>query len=112
MKCRVHFSDRVRAGREVSDKDAVFKLKSTWTPDVVDPALELFLQGLEYRVLSIEKSGRNYSNLNKEERQVLKNLNGYADTCIVIKNADKGSAVVVWGIEEYRNEAYKQLGKS
>ena len=53
---------------------------------------------------------RNYSNLDKEERKAIKNLKGYKD--IVIKNADKGSAVIVWGIEQYWREAYKQLGES
>lgn len=28
------------------------------------------------------------------------------------KNADKGSFVVVWEIQQYRREAYRQLGES
>ncbi|CAB4018210.1 Hypothetical predicted protein [Paramuricea clavata] len=41
--------------------------------------------------------------LNNNER----NSQSYSD--IVVKKADKGSAVVVWGLEEYKNEAYRQL---
>ncbi|CAB4014607.1 Hypothetical predicted protein [Paramuricea clavata] len=39
--------------------------------------------------------------------QEYSNLKEYSD--IVIKKADKGSAVVVWGLDEYRKEAYRQL---
>ena len=64
-------------------------------PDVVDPALCLFLENLERRILKINDGGRNYSNLDKEERKALEDLKSYED--IVIKSADKRSALVVWG---------------
>ena len=37
-------------------------------------------------------------------------MKNYRD--VVIKPADKGSAVVIWGLKEYREEAYDQLGES
>ena len=49
-----------------------------------------------------------YSNLTKEERLALNSLRD--DTSIIIKEADKGSGVVVWDRKDYLKEAEKQLG--
>ena len=49
-----------------------------------------------------------YSNLTKEERLALNSLRD--DTSIIIKEADKGSGVVVWDREDYLKEAEKHLG--
>ena len=49
-----------------------------------------------------------YSFLTKKERLALNSLRN--DTSIIIKEADKGSGVVVWDWEEYLKEAEKQLG--
>ena len=46
-------------------------------------------------------------NLTKEEWQALKNLK--EDRSIIIKQADKGSYVVVWDHEDYLAEGYKQF---
>ena len=51
-----------------------------------------------------------YNNLTSKERQALYDLKN--DKNIVIKGADKGSAVVVWDREDYIKEAEKQLGDS
>ena len=48
-----------------------------------------------------------YSNLTREERKALQTLKN--DNSIVIKGADKGSAVVVWDREDYLKEAASQL---
>ena len=90
-----------------SDKNRRFKDKSKWVPEVNEPMLDLFLKNLELEVFSIKESGHNYSNLSYLERRALRNLKESSD--IVIKRADKGSAVVVWGLEEYRKEAYRPL---
>ena len=58
-------------------------------------------------ISNIKAQGSNYSNLTKSEREVLKNLS--EDKSIIIKPADKGSAVVVWDREDYIKEAPKQL---
>ena len=42
-----------------------------------------------------------------DEQDALKKLKGYGD--IIIKEADKGGAVVVWGRSDYCEEAYRQL---
>lgn len=88
-----------------SEKRTQFREKSTRTPKEVDPALDLFLKTLENRILSIKADGYNYSNLTVDEKLALRNLKGYAD--IVIKGADKGSAIVVWGGKECCDEAYR-----
>lgn len=51
---------------------------------------------------------KNYRNLTKEEQQALENLRKYDD--IVIKQADKGSGVVVMDQVKYVAEAMHQLG--
>ena len=57
--------------------------------------------------LFFHERGSNYSNLQISEQQVLKSLKNRRD--IVIKEADRGGAVVVWGREDYCKEAYGQL---
>ena len=49
-------------------------------------------------------------NLTQDEQKALENLRGYDD--IIIKQADKGSAVVVMDREAYINEAMGQLDDS
>ena len=48
-----------------------------------------------------------YFSLTKEERLALNSLRD--DISIIIKEAGKGSDVVVWGREDYLKEAEKQL---
>ena len=91
MKCKAYFCANGGTDNEVFNRDTRFKMKSYWSPSDVDPAVELFLKNLESRVLSIGAIGSNYSNLSGEERYVLENLKEYRD--IVVKSADKGSAV-------------------
>ena len=87
-----------------------FYSKSCWNPPRADPILESYLSLLEKEALSIVPEGRNFSNLSTGERQALHEHR--SDKNIVIKEADKGSAVVVWEREEYCKEAYRQLDNS
>ena len=57
--------------------------------------------------MQIEERGKNFSNLSEAEREALKAL--VNDDTIVIKPADKGSAIVVWDREDYEKEAQRQL---
>ena len=59
--------------------------------------------------MKIEIPKDKYNNLTSKERQALYDLKN--DKNIVIKGADKGSAVVVWDREDYIKEAEKQLGE-
>ena len=58
--------------------------------------------------MSIEIPKDEYKNLTPEERGALFDLKNIKT--IVIKGADKGSAVVVWDRDDYIQEAEKQLG--
>ena len=84
-----------------------FRPKSKFNPKGKDAAIEIYLSRLEDEILAIDTK-LSYSNLTRDERQALRSLK--EDTSIVIKEADKGSAVVVWDREDYLQEAEKQLG--
>ena len=87
-----------------------FSPKSKFNPRHKDEAIEVFLSRLEGEIMKISANGCNFSNLGTDERAALKNLK--ADRSIVIKEADKGSGVVVWDKEDYILEAINQLGDS
>ena len=57
--------------------------------------------------MSSLNNGRVYSNLSALERKALKDLLSYED--ILIKEADKGSGVMVMDRDRYVNEAFRQL---
>ena len=64
------------------------------------------LSRLEEGILSLDEK-ISYSNLTKGERNALYLLQD--DPSIIIKEADKGSAVVVWDREDFLREANSQL---
>ena len=85
-----------------------FRRKSKFNPKGKDAAIEIYLSRLEEEILGLDPK-LSYSNLSREERQAMQSLRD--DSSIVIKEADKGSAVVVWDREDYLQEACKQLGE-
>ena len=82
-----------------------FKKKSKFNPKG-DAAIEMYLSRLEEEILSLDEK-ISYSNLTKGERNALYLLRDYPS--IIIKEADKGSAVVAWDREDYLREANSQL---
>ena len=86
----------------------VFRPPSNWTPLIRDTQLEIYLSEIEEKLMNINEEGNNYPNLSKEERKSLQNL--MEDDTIVIKPADKGSAIVIWDKDDYIKECDKQLG--
>ena len=84
--------------------------KANLIQDTKDEAIEVFLSRLEGEIIKISANSCNFSNLGTDERAALRNLK--ADRSIVIKEADKGSGVVVWDREDYILEAINQLGDS
>ena len=84
-----------------------FRPKSTFHPKNESVAIECYLSCIEEQIMSIVPEGNNYSNLSEGEKKALKTL--FQDKSIVIKEADKGSAVVVWDREDYCKEADIQL---
>ena len=47
MKCKVYFDQTGEKENMDSDKVTRFKVKSSWTPDIDNPVLDLFLKNLE-----------------------------------------------------------------
>ena len=73
-----------------------FKPKSTFNPCNKDAAIEVYMSSFEEKLMKIEIPKDKYNNLTSKERQVLYDLKN--DKNIVIKGADKGSAVVGSGV--------------
>ena len=104
MRCKWFFrNERQENVSETSE----FKSKSTWNPPKGAPALELFLSQTEKDILSILPGKATNYNLPKEEYLTMRSLQN--DRSVVIKPADKGSAVVVWDRNDYLKEAERQL---
>ena len=60
--------------------------------------------------MSISAKGNNYRNVSREESDAINSLK--SDRTIVVKEADKGSGVVVWDRDNYILEAESQLSES
>ena len=88
------------------NEEQEIKKKSKFNPKRKDTAIEIYLSCLEEEIFSLDKK-LSYSNLRKEERQAIYSLRD--DTSIIIKEADKGSGIVVWDREDYLTEARTQL---
>ena len=71
----------------------MFKPKSKFNPRNKDVVKELYLSSLEEKLMKVEVPKDKFNNLTKSERKALYDLKN--DKSIVIKSADKGSAVVV-----------------
>ena len=101
-------------GKAVVDDDKYpkFKLKSEWQVPYESwlSNMEVFLSLVWTDISKIQAKGKNYPNLTEGEREALKILS--KDTSIVIKQADKGSVVVVWGRNDYLAEAKNHLSNT
>ena len=71
-------------------------MKSTFNPKSKDAAIELYLCRLDEEVMATDTKLSYSSNLTKEEGLALNLLRH--DTSIIIKEADKGSGVVVYSL--------------
>ena len=107
LKLKRHFHDI-----HTTTKDGVrnpFKNKSTWTPpEGNDPILEAFIKTVKIETLLADYTKVGHSNLTKKQFQAIKQLSDNPD--IVIKKADKGSAVCVINTTDYLREGLRQLG--
>ena len=89
----------------------VFRTKSTWCPERNrEMAIEAYVEALERTILSHDLNVKCHRNLTKDEQKALEILRGYDD--IIIKQADKGSAVVVTDREAYIHEDMGHLNDS
>ena len=91
-RMRIKWNFRDQTSKNFSDEPA-FRPKCNWKPPPVHPGLELFLSQLEKEVFN---GFLNYSTSipSKEEWEALRRLAD--DRNIVIKQAEKGSYVIVW----------------
>lgn len=83
-----------------------FKPKSTWEPPQADPTVEKYLEKTK-ETLDALGTTRHYPNLSLGERQALDRL--ARDRSIVIKQADKGSLIVVEDSDTYVANGRKHL---
>ena len=90
--------------KEIQQK---FKLKSGWRPSSPNRTLDTFQRSVKLEILKSKPKHKNSDNLTKQERKGLKTLRD--NPHIVIKKADKGSAVVVMNTTDYLREGYRQL---
>ena len=108
MRLIWHFRNQQdKDGYDNCNTNYKFRPKSTWQPPRNDPVLENYLSLLEKEVLSVSPEGNNFSNLSHSEHLSLQQLK--SDRNIVIKEADKGSGIVVWDREDHISEANRQL---
>ena len=84
-----------------------FRSKSKSNPSKTDAAIELHFSHIEEKLLSCTKIKHSYYNLTREEREAMCNLKN--EKSIVIKEAGKGSSVVIWNKKDYLMEAEKQF---
>ena len=82
-----------------------FRPRSSFDPRNKVVIIDTYLRCLEERLLDTEIP-KKFNNLTKEEQEALYILKD--DASIIIKGADKGSVVVVWGREDHLKEAYRQ----
>ena len=66
-------------------------------------AIEAYLEALEREILTHDFDLTYRRNRTRDEQQALQNLRDYDD--IIIKQADKGSAIVIMDKEAYLQEA-------
>ena len=85
-----------------------FRKKSSWSPGKSrELAIEAYVEALERDMLAHDFGTTYRRNLTREEQRALQDLRTYDD--IIIKQADKGSAVVVMDKQAYLQEAMRQL---
>lgn len=89
------------------DRYQRFQEKSDWQPPKQCRDLETAIRAIESDIASHKPNSHHNPNLTKQERGALRSLQSNDD--IVIKPADKGSAVVIMDRDHYISEAERQL---
>ena len=107
MRCKWYFRNE---SQDVPSEVSTYKPKSIWNPPKGSPALELFLSKVKEDIFSVLPGHPKKFNLNREEYLSMRSLQN--DRSIIIKPADKGSAVVVWDRQDYLKETERKLSDS
>ena len=84
-----------------------FRNKSKWAPRG-PPSLEAYITSNELGLQYYKHFPRGRDNLLPKERQALRQLKTISQS-VIIKQADKGSAVVLQDRRDYINEGFRQL---
>ena len=84
IKLRIFYQNDLS---QLFSENTAFKIPSSWTPPSRDIQLELYLNEIEDKLISINENRKSYPNLSKDEREALKSLMN--DNEIIIKPADK-----------------------
>ena len=84
-----------------------FKPKSTWRPKPPNRTLDLFQRSVKQEILKSKFKPIRHKNTTKGENIGMNKLT--SNPHIIIKKADKGSAVVVMNTIDYLREGYRQL---
>jgi len=88
----------------------LLKRQSTFTPNPgQDPFLDAYITAVRADVINGIKA-KTYRNVSKEEHKALHDIKNNRN--IVIKEADKGSSVVIQDREQYITECNRQLGNT
>ena len=98
MRCKWYFRNKTQSSKEIP----TFHSKSTWNSSKGSPALELFLNKTEQNFFSVSTGKAEQLNLTREEYLTMRNIQ--EDRNVIIKPADKGSAVVIWDRNGYLKE--------
>ena len=85
----------------------VFRNRSKFNPGCENPSIQTFCRVVEKDILETYKTNLSHSNMNPEEKLAIQELS--RDNDIIIKPADKGGAIVVQNMADYKKEAYRQL---
>lgn len=110
IRLREYFYSEDEVDGDFSDKPA-FRNKSKWCPEKNrEIAIEAYVDAVEKAILAYDLDKTYRRNITRDEQRALENLRGYED--IIIKQADKGSAVVVMDRDAYIEEAMRQLDDS
>ena len=96
--------------KNIPSEVSTFKLKSTWNSPKSSPALELFISKVKEDIFSILPGHPKKFQLNSEEYLIMRSVQN--DRSVIIKPADKGSAVVVCDRQDYLKEAERQFSDS
>ena len=110
LRLKEYFLNKDYVGGGFSSYPA-FRHRSTWCAERNrDLILEAYISMLEKEIFSSNLKAQCHRNISREEQKALENVRNYDD--IVIKQADKGSAVVILDRDKYVAEAMRQLNDS
>ena len=106
MKLKAHFKNKEQG---IENEEFRISRNKTWTPKENHHTVETFAQAFQNDLLKEEENIKQipHKNLSKKEEDALQNLSKRDD--IIITKADKGGAVVIFDVDDYIQEANRQL---